>query len=169
MGERSAVDRLAAALGGLMELVLGSRQYPMRGEPDGVRRFGEVKPLVTEGGTAVAVREAAVALPKAAAADPSVRLRLSGEVHELLAVLTAGRELLHLALPPRDYPRDGGFGVNLYLHVYTGHLSGAPAQGDPPTVLDNREQPRRGRRWTPSERVDRRPLRDRRALPGGAR
>ncbi|MEO6084489.1 MAG: hypothetical protein ABIQ18_15420, partial [Umezawaea sp.] len=169
MGGRSAVDRLVAALGGLVELVLASREYPMRREPGGVRRFGEAKPLVTGTGTALAVREAAVALPKAVAAEPSVRLRLSGEVHELLAVLTAGRELLHLALPPRDYPRDGGFGVDLYLHVYTGHLPDTSAHGDQVATSQDQEEPRRSRRWTPSERADRHPVRGRRALPGGSR
>ncbi|NUT51056.1 MAG: hypothetical protein HOV94_27685 [Saccharothrix sp.] len=169
MGERAAVDRLAAAVGGLVELRLKPREYPMRRVLGGVRRFGEARPVVSVGGTELAVREAVVALPTGVASEPSVRLRLTGEVPEILAVLPGCRALLHLALPPRDFDREGGFGIDLYLHIYTGHLPAVPRQVARTAVADDREQPVRGRRYAPSERADRRGVTGQRALPRGRR
>jgi hypothetical protein len=168
MGERAAVERLIAALSEPLELALKARVYPMRGErvPDGVRRFGEVRPRASAPGTAVAVRQALLELPTGEAEEPRVRLRLTGEETDVLAVLVAARHLLHLAFPPRDFPQDGGFGVDLYLHIYTGHLPEPASTTSPSTAVTRSETPRRGRKWAASERADRPRLQGRRALPG---
>jgi hypothetical protein len=167
MGERAAVERLIAALDTPLELKLKAREYPKRRGPDGVRRFGEARPRASAPGTAVAVHQAVLELPMAAAEEPRVRLRLTGEEMDVLAVLIAARDLLQLAFPPRDFPRDGGFGVDLYLHVYTGHLAEPSSTTFPGTAVVTSETPGRGRKWAASERADRPRLPGRRALPKG--
>ncbi|SDN13322.1 hypothetical protein SAMN04488074_1365 [Lentzea albidocapillata subsp. violacea] len=166
MGDKAGVGRLIAALNGPLELMLKAREDGMRNNPSGVRRYGEARPRALPG-TALAVREAMLALPSASVAEPSVRLKLTGEEPEVMAVLVAARDLLHLAYPPRDFPRDGGFGVDVYLHIFTGHLPGATS-ATPGTAVVAAE-PRRGRRWAASDRADRRRLPGRPELPGGAK
>lgn len=165
MGDRAGVERLLAALNGPLEIALNTRKYSLRGVPEGVRRFGEARPRAAQPGTAVELRDAVLALPPAAAAEPSVRLRLAGDEAEVLAVLLAARDLLHLAYPPRDFPRNGGFGRSFYLHIYTGHLPEPASTTTVATVVATPEDGRRGRRWTASERADRGRLAGRSALP----
>jgi hypothetical protein len=166
MGERVEVERLIAALDEPLELALKARTYSMRNVPNGVRRVGEARPRVLVPGTAVAVREAVFALPLAPAENPRVRLKLTGEEADVLTVVVAARDLLHLVFRPRDFPRDGGFGVDLYLHIYTGHLPpSSPTSRS--TAVAKSETPRRGPKRAASERADRRRLPGRPALPGG--
>lgn len=170
MGEEAAVRRVAAALGGVVDVVMKPRAYPNH-RGDGVRIFGQARPSAMSGGSEVAVRVAAVALPTVTSgAGPVVGLRMTGDEAELLAVVTAARDLLRLSEPAQVYPENHGFGLVLYLRTHTGHLPEAsPSTGTAVVPAGADEQGGRGRRWTYSERADRRTLPGRRGLPGSSR
>lgn len=166
-GDRDGAERLIAALAKPWEMTLKSKTYPMRGVPAGVRRFGQARPRAGEAGKDLAVREAVLALPLGPA-EPSVRIRLSGEEADVVALLIPARDLLRVKFHPRAFPADGRFGIAFYLHVFTGDLPEPPAGGAGITEVSAERGGRRRGRWVPSERADRRTLPGRRALPGGA-